>query len=426
MKTVATLLTFIILTALHAQDTLTVMQYNLLYYGATTDFCTSSNNNINKKDEYLKTIINHTRPDIMSVNEMSNSQAVQQHLLDQVLNTGGIYYYRKADFKAVAESQIVNMLYYNSNKLVLKNHLIVQSFVRDIDLYELYYRSNDLENGDTAFIICVVGHLKAGTGSSNENYRKIMAENTMDFLQDYNEDANYLLMGDFNLYSAGEPAYQEFLYYSNPTLRFRDPIEAYGNWHSNFTFRNMHTQSTSANSNGCKSGGGADDRFDFILTSASVIEGRQSVKYIDESYRTIGQDGNHFNTSINALPANTSVPYDVLSALYENSDHLPVILELEIDKILDVYTANGPEKMSISFRNPASGILYCNLQMHEPEILRFEILDLMGRVQFDDSFMTHRGMNRINISLAGMQAGNFLLRITDEKKYSWIKKLVIF
>ncbi|MEJ2594127.1 MAG: T9SS type A sorting domain-containing protein [bacterium] len=425
MRTLTILLTFFILPALYAQDTLKVMQYNLLYYGVTTDFCTASNNNINKKDEYLKTIVNHTRPDILTVNEMSSSPAVHQHLLDQVLNTGGIYYYRKADFKSVAESQIVNMLFYNSNKLVLKNHLIVQSFLRDIDLYELYYRSNDLESGDTAFIICVVGHLKAGTGTSNENYRKIMAENTMDFLEEYKEEANYLLMGDFNVYSAGEPAYQEFLNYNNPSLRFQDPENAYGNWHSNFAFRNHHTQSTSESSNGCKSGGGSDDRFDFILTSASVMEGTRSVKYIDDSYQTIGQDGNHFNTSINALPINTSVPYDVLSALVANSDHLPVVLDLEIDKILDIYTTDRPDKLRIAFANPVSGMLHGSLQMDKPAILHFEILDMMGRVHYEVSFMTQQGMNRITIPLTKMRAGNYLLRITDEMKNSRIKKLMI-
>ena len=120
------------------QDTLTVLQYNLLWYGEVTDWCDNSNNNINEKDQYLKTIIDYTKPDIFSVNEMSKSPSIHQHLLDQVLNTDGVSYYEKANFLSETNSDIVNMLYYNSIKMALHSHFIAQNYIRDIDVYKLY------------------------------------------------------------------------------------------------------------------------------------------------------------------------------------------------------------------------------------------------------------------------------------------------
>ena len=44
-----------------------------------------------------------------------------------------------------------------------------------------------------------------------------------------------------------------------------------------------------------------------------------------------GNDGNHFNKSILQTPENTSAPQEILEALHAMSDHLPVVMEIEID-----------------------------------------------------------------------------------------------
>ena len=419
-------LLFVLTWVTSAQDTLSVMHYNLLFYGINTSFCTNSNNNLNKKDWYLRTIMTEYRPDILTVNEISKSEAIHQHLLDEVLNTGGTYYYRKANFLSVAESDIVNMLYYNSNKLVLKSHRIAQSFVRDIDVYELYYRASDLQSGDTAFVVCVVSHLKAGTGTSNENYRKIMANNTMDFLNSYDDDANYLMMGDFNVYSASEAAYQEFLFYPNENLQFTDPIDTYGNWHSNYSYRFVHTQSTHENSNGCAAGGGMDDRFDFILTSKNIRDGDESVKYIPGTYWAIGQDGERFNKSLTSLPTNTSVPFEVLSALYGNSDHLPVYLKLEIDKVLSIGSSNKLELAEIRFPNPvASDQVRINLQTGYATPMRVDVIDQFGKVVGQKNLQINHGINSFDLPLGNLGKGLYLIRFTDAENNSTVRKLLL-
>ena len=407
-----------------AQDTITVLQYNLLYYGVNTDFCTNSNNNINQKDGYLKTIINYTKPDIFTVNEISKSPAIHKHLLDQVLNTNGINYYRKSNFLSVAESNLANMLYYNSNKLRFHSHSIAQSYIRDIDVYKLYYNSNDLGQGDTAFIICVVAHLKSSDGTTNENKRKVMAQNTMNYLNDHDDDNNYLMMGDFNLYSNDESAYQEFLFYSNPSLRFHDPVDQYGPWHANFKYRHHHTQSTTSSSNGCKAGGGIDDRFDFILIANSIKDGSKNVQYIDGSYWAVGQDGAHFDKSITTQPENTSVPADVLAALYNNSDHLPIILKLSVDKSLGIYEWQHTQLHDVKIQNPFGQILRLNVEAKTQTSLVIDILNLNGTSVLQKRFKVERGNTQIEIPSGFLKSGFYLIRIIDEKGNFVVKKII--
>jgi len=408
---------------LQGQDTLTVVQYNLLNYGNYTSYCTTANNNINDKDNYLKTIINYLRPDIFSVNEISKSESIHQHLLDQVLNTNGVTYYRKAEFLSEAYSYLVNMLYYNKDKLAMHSHYIAQSYIRDIDVYKLYYRSDDLPQGDTAFIICVVAHLKASSGSDNENKRKIMAENTMNYLNDLNDEDNYLMMGDFNVYSNNEDAYQQFLFYSNPDLRFNDPVDQYGNWHNNSYYSPYHTQSTHSTSNGCASTGGMDDRFDFILISNSIMNGTKEVSYVSESYRAVGQDGQHFNKAVNDSPTNTSVPPDVLNALAYNSDHLPVLMKLAVDKTLGTREFSGLFE-DVRLVNPAGSYLDIRLWIKEQSVMELSIYNVLGEPVMNESIHLIRGENHIVRSIQNLNPGMYFVRISDKNSNTLVRKLL--
>lgn len=409
---------------LNGQDTLNVVHYNLLNYGNITDYCHNGNNNINDKDAYLKTIINYLKPDIFTVNEISKLESIHQHLLDQVLNTNGVDYYEKANFIKVAESDLVNMLYYNKNKLALHSHMIAQSYIRDIDVYKLFYLSDDLDKGDTAFIICVVTHLKSSTGSTNENKRKVMAENTMNYLNEYNDDNNYLMMGDFNLYSNTEDAYQQFLYYSNTSLRFNDPVDQYGEWHNNSYYSDYHTQSTHSTSNGCASYGGMDDRFDFILIANSIKDGTKKVQYINDTYWAVGQDGQHYNKSVNSLPTNTSVPSDVLNALAYNSDHLPVLLKLFIDKTLDVQEFYPDLFDHITMVNPANNYLDLRIGVKEQCEFKLSIYNVFGNLLLNNEIRLNKGENYISESIQWLKTGIYIIQLTDENSNTVILKLL--
>ena len=156
-----------------------------------------------------------------------------------------------------------------------------------------------------------------------------MAKAVIDYADNECKDDNLFLLGDYNMYSSSESAYQTLI--GGQTFRFEDPINTSGNWNNNGSFASVHTQSTrSSSSNSCFSAGGLDDRFDQILCSEAVVEGDDQMVFVPNTYFAVGNDGNHFNSSINS-GTNYSVSSTVLSALYSLSDHLPVIADFDVD-----------------------------------------------------------------------------------------------
>lgn len=325
---------FVLTYKLHAQDTLTFMHYNLLYYGKDTDFCNQTNNEINEKNENLATIINYVKPDIFSVNELDGEGVSpvsddSKFLLDKALNVSGKDHYRKVPFE---EIYLSNTLFYNYKKVRLYSYNPIHIYVgteKIFNAYTFYYNSESLSTGDTTFFTCFVMHLKAGSGYTLQ--RKDEAEVFMDYIEnEIAEPGNFILLGDLNIYYSNEPGFQTLINPSESVYRFNDPLRLTGNWHNNSEFSDYHTQSTHTYGE-CFSYGGMDDRFDFILLSDYIINGSHAMEYIPASYRAIGQDGTSFNSSLNTYN-NSSVPDSVAEALYDFSDHLPVSLKIGLER----------------------------------------------------------------------------------------------
>ncbi len=317
-----------------SQENIKVMHYNLLFYGKFIYNCNENTNGIEDKTSRLKTIIDHTQPDIFTVNELDGEGAVPKqddatYLLNGALNAGGRTSYRKAPFD---ETFLANTLFYNSNKLTLYNHHSIPLAGDDkiFNGYTFYYNSSDLaSSSDTTFFTCFVAHLKAGSDLSEQQLRVQEAQQLMDYIEsEMPEGSNYILAGDLNVYNASEDAYQELMDPPDDAWRLYDPVGQPGNWHDNADFKNYHTQSTHS-SGDCFSSEGMDDRFDFILLSESILKGDGEVSYIDGTYETVGQDGSYFNDPLN-FSSNASVPEEIARALYGFSDHLPVQLQLRL------------------------------------------------------------------------------------------------
>ena len=115
-----------------AQETIKIMQYNLLNYNNYTSYCTQSNNNVSNKDGYIKTIFNYVQPDIFTVCEMNEQQLSVDRLLNNVINTDGRTNYAKGNRTNYSNSDLINMIYYNTDKLVLYNHTALPTDIRDI------------------------------------------------------------------------------------------------------------------------------------------------------------------------------------------------------------------------------------------------------------------------------------------------------
>ena len=392
---------------LKAQDTLRVMQYNLLNYGKDVYSCDQQTNNRDDKNGYLKTLFSYYLPDIFTVNEMDGDEADVKYLLDNALNADGRTQYAQAEFSG---TYLVNMLYYNANKLALKwqDRLVLGSAERDANFYRLYYKSPDLENGaDTVFINYVVVHLKAGSTTDDINTRATETQNIMAELKQMGWNGNVIFSGDCNLYNSDEQAFQNLVAPADITYSFYDPLGREGNWHSNDTFSDIHTQSTHTTSNGCPSTGGMDDRFDFILVQEDLLNNTNSLSYREVSYKTIGQDGQHFNTSL-IDGSNSLYPQDLVEALYNNSDHLPVTMQLIVDQtatdISDIDYA-GVRLLG----NPVSGTIKLEVQAQLPPF-SYQLFAISGNAVKNGVIYPSKG-TVVDIPTGKLPAGIYLLKL---------------
>lgn len=414
--------------SLRAQDTLTFLQYNLLNFGNFTSYCPSSVNNVARKTGYVGVIVHYVKPDIFTVNEMTGTRSYHDYLLNNGLNSDGVEEYAKAsDNLAPNDAYLVNVLYYNKNKLGEAGHVVAQTYIRDVDIFKLYYKSANLNEGDTTFIYCVVAHLKAGRdyngSTANQGKRKIMAKNTMDYIAAHHPDENYLLMGDFNLYTDQEPAFQEFINYKNAAIRFNDPVNQIGDWHNNEKYALYQSQSTHTADNGCASTGGLDDRFDFILLSNNVKYGDKKVKYIPGTFHVVGQDGKHFNQAVNSSPTNTSVPSNVLNALYQNSDHLPVTLKVAVSQPTGIPQIHSDIEQ-LGFTNPVSNVVNFNVKAERAVTMQVEVFSLVGKRVMTHTFSIERGSSKQAMNVSGLPKGLYILRFTESNGHSFSRKLL--
>jgi hypothetical protein len=177
-------------------------------------------------------------------------------------------------------------------------------------------------------------HLKASPGSTNEAERLAGAEVIRADADALPEGTHILYCGDFNLYSNTEPAYLEYL--SAGAGQAFDPLGT-GSW-SGAGNAIKHSQSPRDIVADGLVGGGMDDRFDFQLSTSEMQDGN-GLSVIGGTYRSFGNDGQHYDTDINN-GNNTYWPDDVAGsnaladALFAASDHIPVLCDYQIPAVL--------------------------------------------------------------------------------------------
>ena len=424
------LISLILLTiAAHAQDILTVMQYNLLYYGNyNSGFadCFETNNNTQRKDECIRTIVDYVKPDIFTVCEFGATAALQNDFLRHNLNINGANYWQSDNIINYAGSNIINHIFYDSRKLGLKKHVALQTQPRDTDVYELYLKTKSLAAGDTIKLVCIVAHPKAGMGY--EASRRALMQKAMDHINQYYPKDNVLIMGDFNMYGASEPGYRLLTQtYNNPSICFMDPVASVGGvgeWNNNNQFAAFHTQSTRSYSEECFSSGGLDDRFDFILMADEIAFSYNHMRYVQGSYHAVGNDGNHFNMSVDQ-GYNTSVPAEVAEALFDGSDHLPVTMKIAVDVHLGVEDNEAQSLFATVAPNPATDMAQVHFFNPADGNVQFELYSLQGQLMAKESALFDSGSQQFDLNLQDLPKGFYLLRIAHSNGWGQTVKVII-
>ncbi|QQS35327.1 MAG: hypothetical protein IPM56_13885 [Ignavibacteriales bacterium] len=292
-----------------AQSQHRIMSYNLLNYpGSDTT----------TRNPYFRTIFSTLQPDILIVQEMT-SQAGVNGFLNNVLNSVSSGY---AAGQFIDGFDTDNAIFYKSASFTFLSNSPIQTELRDINEFKL--RNNI--SGDTLIIYSL--HLKASSGSANEQQRAAEIDSLRKRTNSLNSGTNFIVVGDYNIYGASEPAYQKLVSQSGSGYLIDiNPLS--GDW-SQQQYAAFHTQSPRVRSFGGGATGGMDDRFDMILMSQSVID-EGGIKYVPGTYTVYGNDGNHYNDSINR-PPNNVVTQTIANALHYASDHLPVYADFEFNQ----------------------------------------------------------------------------------------------
>jgi hypothetical protein len=376
MKKILTLILFISLPFLiSAQSQIRIAGYNLLNYPAGTN---------DSRNGYFKTVIDSMRPDILVVEEITSQSGVDQ-FLSQILDTT----YSAGTFINGPDTDCE--IFFKHSLFTFVSNTPISTDLRNIYQFIVYHN----QTNDTLRLYGV--HLKASSGSSNEQQRLSEVNDLRNVTDALPAGTDYMVLGDFNIYYSTEPAFIKLLDTTSSGY-FIDPINAVGYWHSNISFADIHSQSTRVNAIGGGSSGGLDDRFDMILASL----------------KPYGNDGQHFNGNINDPPY-TIIPQNVANALYYASDHLPIMADFTFTNPVNV---NNDKNIVYNYRleqnypNPFNPVTTIRFQLPESEKVELKVYDMLGReVKTLYNKVAPAGIVNVDFNAGDLASGIYIYRI---------------
>lgn len=411
MKRILIVFILFIFPFVQAQENIKLMFYNVLEY---------PNANPENRALILKEILDDYTPDIFMICELQGEDGAEE-ILTQSLNYDSILYARAEYISNQSSgSNLQQMIYYRADKFSLELTDIIETSVRDINRYYLKLNTIDKEE-DPIYLNVYVTHLKSSQGSQNENLRLEMVEALTNTFNELDPNSYVIFSGDFNVYSSTEPAYIEILDNSNDIVLV-DPIDRLGSWHNNENYQDIHTQSTRISSGpfGAGAGGGLDDRFDFIMMSENM-EDDPVLKYVEGTYKAFGNNGNCYNNNINDEFCTGEYSVNIREHLYQMSDHLPVVMEIETSKEFDLNSSEFVLKDFIQLKNT---IVEDNLQFQISEEIGESIIisiyNSLGQLVILNQLDNYNTL----ISVSHLQSGIYYVstNMTEGSPLKFLKK----
>jgi endonuclease/exonuclease/phosphatase family metal-dependent hydrolase len=370
-------LTFLSLN-LSAQTDIKVMFYNLLHFPSTLPA---------NRDVILKNILNRYEPDLFLVCELETEASA--NIISNVSLSEINKNYARAQYvniQSAGNSLLEQLVFYNTDFFILESQEVIITNYRDLNHYTFILNTTDHVTNPKRLEVFVT-HLKANQGSTNEQSRLLSINEFATALDDLNPDSFVLFAGDFNVYSSNEPAYQKILDAGNNIVikDLQNLTNSVQNWHNNATYQTIHTQSTRTSSAefGDGAGGGMDDQFDFIFLSENLLNNSETVHYKANTYDSYGNNENCFNNRIDAAACNGAFSQNLRNDLYNMSDHLPVILELQSNQTLSI-TENNYQTSLIKL--PQGNLIKNTLSLQLDQTLlhkKIKIVNTLGQTIYN-------------------------------------------
>lgn len=387
-----------------------IASYNLLNYPGS---------DASIRNPLFRTTISSMNPDILVVQEIT-SQAGVNGFLSYVMNYGGNVY---SAGTFIDGPDTDNAIFYRTSVFIFLGNTPIKTALRDINEFKLVH----ITTQDTLRIYSV--HLKASTGTANELSRAAEVDSLRKATNNLPNGSNFIVCGDFNIYGSNEPAYQKLLETtSGNNGKFNDALNMSGTW-NNSIYKAHHTQSTRVRSFGGGATGGLDDRFDLMLYS-DAVKYPGGITYVINSLTPYGNDGNHFNDSINRMP-NTAVTQEVANALHYSSDHLPVYSLFAFETQVSITPVNSelPKeyKLHQNYPNPFNPVTRFRFDIPRSTYVEIEVYALSGRVvsRLINEYMK-AGTYEMPFNAENLTSGIYFYRIkagefTETKKMMLVK-----
>ena len=401
---VISILTILLLSTafIHSQERVKIATYNILNYP----------NNTVVKNPKFKLILDNLNPDILVVQEILSQTAVNE-FLNEVLSDE----FEAGDFINGPDTD--NARFFKDSLFSFISTEIIPTTPRYISVFKLFHKLTL----DT--IIIYSAHFKASQGVDNENKRFIEATTLRIFTDMLAVGTDFLLVGDLNLYRSTEPAYEKLLV-QDGTGNFLDPIDFPGSWHESFTYRHIHTQSTRiAMLPDGGSTGGLDDRFDFILSSQSIID-QGGIDYVKDSYWAYGNDGEHFNVAIiiSPYPISQQMAFD----LHDVSDHLPVVAEFDfgvVSGVEDEFVQPDDFILFQNYPNPFNPTTKIQYAVSNRQFISLNVYDVLGNeIAVLVNEEKPSGTYEVDFDASNLPSGVYMYRLTSGN-ISLSKKLIL-
>lgn len=345
-------------------DTIRITTYNILNFPESMG---------DERIEYFRVVMNEIQPDIVVCQEITYYAGARK-FLGSVMNWDTVLF-RMADFNLNLQQDLYNSLFYRTSRIICDSAQFLSTGIsiqgeRDIAEYYLKTIPDSIE-----FRVLSV-HLKALRDCTAVRLRQ--ATILRNYLDSCEIGTNFLVVGDFNIYYSNEPAFRELTDdLENNNGRLWDPLDASGYWHDNRAFAHIHTQSTRLEElSDDGAGGGLDDRFDMILCSATFLDA-VGMTLLTDTYTAFGNDGYHFNKSIN-FGTNSAVSAGVANALYYASDHLPVYVDIEV-KETGIEEADEQAFFLYNYPNPFTSETTIEYILAREDEVVLEIYDITGQ-----------------------------------------------
>jgi len=382
-------------------DTLRVCSYNALNFRGPQD---------SSRYDDFRIVMEGIAPDAVAMQEILSEDAV-----DGLLSF--VFLQLDDDWAAAAfhnGHDTDNGFFYRTSKVSLVSSRFIGTTLRDIAEYVVQPVAPD-----TALRLRVYSlHLKANQG--DEDRRRDEAAVLREQLDMFGPGTHFVVCGDYNLYTSAEPAYQLLLSPDpNPDGQLFDPINTPGEWHTNPVFVNIHTQSARA------SGGGMDDRFDFVLVSGALMDTAGSYT-LPATYTAYGNDGRHFNLGIGD-GTYYAVPDSVADALEAGSDHLPVFVDLvlrtESSDVGEIQPVAESFELLSCYPNPFNPTL--TVQLAGPaESVSVAVFDVAGRRVMERSVDAREFVRPLRLDFSGEPSGSYFVR-AQTARHSEVKRVLL-